>query len=314
MKIFLYISLMILLATTLTAQEDRTIEIGTFNIRFFPCNQDAGMMTKYNIEMRYPPQGVATDTIMLFNIIRDLDIEILGVQEIVDPPLFGAMAKRHLGEHYEFAYAPSNGWQKVGFLYNSRRIQLIGKPTIYNEVTIGRIDRLRPAFHGYFKAIPGGFDFHVLVVHLKASPRGYDDRKEQWKSLERILTALPQNEHKDADVLLVGDFNNVSPVRQNEFLPLMDSLEYFWTGTENDSLISNYWRPDWSKPEIKGSMIDQIVISKDARIEYIENSTKSGGLCADGPAVITGDFPDYYLQVSDHCPVYSSFRAYPDDD
>ena len=312
-KILLF-CLFIILVGSISAQADENIEIGTFNIRFFPCNQDDELMKKYDINLRYPANGVATDTVMLFEMLKDLDIEILGVEEIVDPPLFGAMAKRHMGEHYEFAYAPSNGWQKVGFLYNSDKVKLLGEPTIYNEVALGKVDRLRPAFHGYFKAIPDGFDFHVIVLHLKASPRGYDVRKEQWIELKKILTALPNDDRKDADVVVVGDFNNVSSDRYNEFLPLLDRLHYFWIGAENDRLISSYWRPDYSKPEIKGSIIDQIIISSDAKIEYIENSTRVGGLCSEGRETITGDFPKYYLEISDHCPVYSSFRAFPDDD
>lgn len=312
-RIFM-ICLILIVALQLGAQDDKNIEIGTFNIRFFPCNEDGEMMARYDIQMRYPPKGAATDTVMLFQILKDLDVEILGVQEIVDPPLFGAMAKRHLGDNYEFAYAPSKGWQKVGFLYNSYKVKLLGEPTIYNEVTIGKTDRLRPAFHAYFKAIPDGFDFHVLVVHLKASPRGYDQRKQQWEELEKILNSLPIDDRNDADIVLLGDFNNVSSDRYDEFLPIMDRLDYFWIGAEHDSLITSYWRPDWSKPEIQSSMIDQIVISADAKIEYIENSTRVGGLCAEGKRTIKGDFPDYYLKISDHCPVYSSFRAFPDDD
>jgi endonuclease/exonuclease/phosphatase family metal-dependent hydrolase len=296
------------------AQTEKNIEIGTFNIRFFPCNEDGDMMTKYNVQMRYPPKGAATDTSALFDLIRNLDLEILGVQEIVDPPLFGAMAKRHLGDHFEFIYAPSNGWQKVGFLYNSDKVQLIGSPQIHNEVTLGKPDRLRPAFHGYFKALPDGFDFHVIVVHLKASPRGYDQRKEQWHYLETILAGLPEDDRKDADIILLGDFNNVSDDRYDEFLPVMQQLNFFWIGSEQQNLKTSYWRPDWSKPEIQSSMIDQIVMSDDATIEYIERSTKTAGLCAAGDSTITGDFPDYYLNISDHCPVYSSFRAFPDDD
>ena len=314
MKKPVFILLILIMASHLISQDSLNIEIGTFNIRFFPCNESAEMMTRYDINMRYPPTGVATDTVMLFKLIKDLGTEILGVQEIVDPPLFGAMAKRHLGEQYEFAYAPSNGWQKVGFLYNSEKVQLIGEPTIYNEVTIGRIDRLRPALHGYFKAIPDGFDFHLLVVHLKAAPRGYDDRKQQWQELEKILSALPGDAHEDADIILLGDFNNVSSDRYDEFLPVMDRLDYFWIGTEAESLVTSYWRPDWSKPELEGSMIDQIVLSSDAKVEYIEGSTRVGGFCAEGNRRVKGTFPDHYLKISDHCPVIASFRVFPDDD
>ena len=199
--------ILILLVVPLMAQDYSTIEIGTFNIRFFPCNQDGEMMKKYNIEMRYPPEGSATDTTKLFDILEELDIEILGVQEMVDPALFGAMAKRHLGENFEFIYAPSNAWQKVGILYNSDKIKLIGQPQIYSEVALGRMDRHRPALRAYFKSLPDGFDFHVIVVHLKASPRGYPERRQQWEFLDTILNDLPQE--NESDIILLGDFNNV---------------------------------------------------------------------------------------------------------
>jgi len=304
----------VLLVVLLIAQDTDSIDIGTFNIRFFPCNEDSTMMRQYNIEMRYPPSGVPTDTVMLFRLIRELDIEILAVQEIVDPPLFGAMAKRHLGKGYQFIYAPSNGWQKVGILYNSEKVALIGEPQIYNEVTVGRPDRLRPALRGYFKAIPDGFDFHVIVVHLKSGPRGYDERKKQWAELDTILTDLPAGEERDADIILLGDFNNVSSDRAGEFMPIVNRLDYHWTGTEDTLLITEYWQPDWQKPEIKGSSIDQIFVSDDAKIEYLENSLRVGGICSERRLLITGEFPEYYLNISDHCPVIASFRPFPDDD
>ncbi len=296
------------------AQDSSSIDVATFNIRFFPCNENGEMMKQYDIEMQYPPTGDPTDTTMLFRIIRDLDIEVLGVQEIVDPPLFGAMAKRHLGDQYEFIYEPSKGWQKVGILYNSEKVRLIGEPQIYNEVTIGRTDRLRPALRGYFKTIPDGFDFHVIVVHLKSGPRGYEERIKQWAEIDTLLTGLPAGAERDADIILLGDFNNTSKNRKDEFLPLMSRLGYYWTGSEDTLLFSEYWRPDWQVHEIEGSSIDQIFVSADAKIEYAENSLRVGGLCAERQQVYNGAFPEYYLKISDHCPVIATFRAFPDDD
>ncbi len=310
---------MLFLVTTivmfsLCAQENRTIEIGTFNIRFFPCNQDSAMMTKYGIEMRYPPTGVPTDTTALFKLIEELDIEVLGVEELVDPALFGEMAKRHLGENFELVYAPSNAWQKVGILYNSSAVKLIGDPQIYEEVALGRIDRHRPALRAYFKAIPNGFDFHVIVVHLKASPRGYEERVKQWGFLENILTGLPEGPEKDADIILLGDFNNVSKNKYKEFLPVMNKLNYFWPVVENDTFVTSYWQPDWKKQRLQASTIDQIFISDNAKVEYVGGSIKAGGICGDGKKEILNDFPNYYKIISDHCPVYSSFKIFPDDD
>ncbi len=304
--------ILIFLITPILAQDNSTIEIGTFNIRFFPCNQDGEMMKKYNIEMSYPPKGPATDTTKLFQIIKELDIEVLGVQEMVDPVLFGAMAKRHLGKHYEFIYAPSNAWQKVGILFNSEKLKLIGQPQIYSEVALGRMDRHRPALRAYFKTLPDGFDFHVIVVHLKASPRGYPQRKEQWEFLDSILNDLPVG--NESDIILLGDFNNVSKDRYKEFLPLLKKHNYFWPVAENDTIITQYWRPDRNVERIESGTIDHLFISSDAKIEYIENSTKVGGYCSDQKIEILGEFPYFYEQISDHCPVYSSFSSSKDND
>lgn len=309
MRIILIVTL---ITASLFAQENSSIEIGTFNIRFFPCNQDGEIMKKYNIEMRRPPQGPATDTTKLFQIIKDLDIEVLGVQEIVDPALFGAMAKRHLGEQFEFIYAPSNAWQKVGILFNSKKVKLIGEPQIYSEVALGKMDRHRPALRGYFKSLPDGFDFHVIVVHLKASPRGYPQRKQQWEFLDSILNDLPTE--NESDIILLGDFNNVSKNRFKEFLPILEKNNYYWPVSESDTLKTQYWRPDWNVQRLEAGTLDQLFISSDAKFEYVENSTKIGGYCATQKEEILGEFPYFYEHISDHCPVYSSFNSVKDND
>ena len=102
--IALFIFLLLVPDSPIYSQATSTIEIGTFNIRFFPCNQDSQMMKSYNIIMRHPPEGAPTDTTLLFDMLEELDIEVLAVQEIVDPVLFAKMAKRHLGDNFEFIY------------------------------------------------------------------------------------------------------------------------------------------------------------------------------------------------------------------
>lgn len=315
MKIIsLTLLLLILISFPVIAREDDTIEVGTFNIRFFPCNQDGEMMKKYDIHMKYPPEGLSTDTTMLFDILKDLDIEILAVQEIVDPPLFGAMAKRHLGDNFEFIFAPSDIWQKVGILYDTTAVRLIGEPFIYWEVALDKPDRLRPALAAYFKSVPDGFDFHIVVVHLKSSPKYFDMRQEQWTQLEKIVYKLSEGDRKDKDIILLGDFNHVSGLGSGEFLPVIDRMDFYWTVGGDTTLITNYWRPDWKKPEIKGSAIDQIFISRDATEEFVPASLKVGAVCSEGHDLISGEFPEYYQKISDHCPVFVSFKAFPDND
>ncbi len=295
-------------------QAQQTIEIGTFNIEWFPCKDDGKMMKKYGIDLRYPPQGEATDVEALFSMLKELDIELLGVQEIVDAELFARNAAKYLGGEYHFIYSPSGGSQKVGFLYNSNILELVGQPETYDEVLLKPDSRLRPAFRAYFKTKPDGFDFHAIVTHLKASPRGWDLREQQWQIIAKILADLPELSG-DADIILLGDMNNVTNMREKEFTPLMSNLKFYWATSEIDSLPTNYWQPDWKVERIQGSAIDHIFVSDDAKIEYLENSAKVGGMCAKNlPEYKDEMIPEFYSKISDHCPVYASFRADKDND
>jgi endonuclease/exonuclease/phosphatase family metal-dependent hydrolase len=297
-----------------TPVKEQVIEIGTFNIEWFPCKDDGKMLMQYGINLRYPPTGGSTDMEALFGLLKKLDIELLGVEEIVDPQMFADSAKKYLGEQFKFIYSPSGGDQKIGFLYDSNVLQTIGKPKTYMQVALSDDSRLRPALALYFKAIPSGFDFHAIVVHLKASPRGWELRKKQWSILEQILTELPR-ETGDGDVILMGDFNNVSKLNTAEFDSIMQRTNFYRATLELGEGFSDYWQPDYKKERIEGSLIDQIFISKDAKIEFIENSTKVGGMCAEGSFEYIGDsIPDYYQKISDHCPVYSSFKVDMDND
>lgn len=314
MKLFITF-LVLLLSIPLLAQEEETIEIGSFNIEWFPCKDDGKMMAeKYDINLRYPPKGNATNMDSLFKVLKQLDIELLAVEEIVDTKLFSEMAKKYLGNSYKFIYAPSPGSQKVGLLYDSAQLELIGQPQVYSNLKLKPDSWLRPGLRAYFKAKPSGFDFHAIVLHLKASPSGWNKRKQQLKILEGILEELPEKS-KDADIVVLGDMNNVTKAGAGEFTPMLDRLGYYWATEELGKLPTNYWQPDYKVNRIKASTIDHIFISPDAKIEYVENSTRVGGGCAAGKPFYEGkDIPAYFKYVSDHCPVYASFKFKVDND
>ncbi|MCD6377159.1 MAG: hypothetical protein J7L94_16665 [Caldisericaceae bacterium] len=308
--------ILLLLPVFLIAQNQAIIEVGSFNIEWFPCKEDGQLMQKYGINLRNPPQGNSTDIPALFKLLKKLDIELLGVVEIVDTKLFAEKAKEYLGPQYKFIYAPSKSSQKVGFLYDSSVLELKEPPQVYMDVALNPDSWLRPALRGYFKYKPNGFDFHAIIVHLKAAPSGWKTRKKQWQALEKIITNL-ENKSGDKDIILMGDFNNVSKLGFNEFLPRINKWRFYWATHEllEDSLVTNYWQPDFTKEHIEGSLIDQIFVSSDAKFEMVPNSVKVGGVCAEGKKSYEGpDLPDYYEKISDHCPVFVSFKADVDND
>lgn len=309
------LAIIILLPVLLYGQTEQIIEIGTFNIEWFPCKDDGDKMKEYDINLSNPPEGQATDVEALFTLLKDLDIELIGVLEIVDPQFLEESAQKYLGTQYKLVYSPSGGGsQKIGFLYDSSVLQVIGNPQVYMDVALKPSSWLRPAFRVYFKVIPNGFDFNAVVTHLKAYPSGWKKRQKQWKVLESILKTIPQ-ETNDKDIILLGDFNNVSKHGFDEFKPVINRLNYFWATSELKNKWTSYWMPNRSEERIQGSLIDHIFISEDAKIEYIENSLKAGGMCCDGKYEYEGDeIPDYYEKISDHCPVYGSFKADVDND
>lgn len=310
------IVLILVLPLIVFAQNEKYIQVGSFNMEWFPCKDDGEMMKKYGINLRMPPRGEATDLKALFSLLKDLDVELLAVVEIVDPELLESSAKKYLGEEFKVIYAPSPSSQKVGFLYDSSVLQVIGKPQVYMDVALGPNTWLRPALRAYFKYRENGFDFNAVVVHLKAAPSGLKKRQKQWKVLGKLLREIPQ-QCRDEDLVMMGDFNNVSRLGIDEFKPLMDSLHYYWATSElaDKNISSDFWQPDYSKKYIEGSLIDQIFISAGARQEYVENSVRVGGMCAEGKNAYKGDeIPEYYKKISDHCPVFATFRVDLDND
>jgi len=310
------IILFVLLPLFIFAQNEKYIQIGTFNIEWFPCKEDGEMMKKYGINLRYPPKGKPTDIKALFSLLKELDIELIGVVEIVDPQMLQDSARKYLGDQFKVIYAPSASSQKVGFLYDSTEVQLIGKPEVYMDVALGPDTWLRPALRGYFKYKKNGFDFNAIVVHLKAAPSGLKKRERQWKALARIMQEVPEKTN-DKDLILMGDFNNVSKLGIDEFKPVIDSLNYYWAASElaDQNISSDFWQPDYKVERIEGSLIDHIFISNDAKMEYAANSTKAGGMCAEKMTEYEGEeIPEYYELISDHCPVFATFRVDADND
>lgn len=311
------VSLLVLFTFILAfAQNGKTIEIGSFNIEWFPCKDDGQLMKKYDINLRRPPTGNATNIKALFSLLKELDVELFGLVEIVDPKLLQEAAEKYLGPQFKVLYAPSKSSQKVAFLYDSSVLRVVGQPEIYAEVTLDPDSWLRPAFRAYFKVIPNGFDFHAIITHLKAAPGGYKTRQKQWQVLAQILKDLPE-QTRDADIVLMGDFNNVSRHQEQEFLPVMKKLNFFWATSElkDQGYFSNYWQPDYSVQRIEGSLIDQIFISDDARLEYVPGSMRVGGMCSQKKREFSADsIPEFYEEISDHCPVYGTFRADVDND
>ncbi len=180
------------------------LRISAWNIRNFPRDD----------RPQYPDLGYLrrTNFCDLEKVLAGLDADVLGVEEIHKPRLFMRLFRKVEGRRrYRSVFSRGGGrWgQHVGIVWDSMRLHEAAKPV---EVTSVALDAsLRPAEAVYLRSTrSGGIDFTVVEVHLRAGPRGYSERLEQYRRIARWVNAWVQKTG-DQDVVVQGDFNTTGP-------------------------------------------------------------------------------------------------------
>jgi len=197
-----------------------TIEIGTFNLKWF---SDRDWSTCPFAEEHNPRSE--DDVAALAAFIDGLDIEVLALQEIES-----AAALDHLlsymppGKYRYVISRQPDTCQYVAVLYQAR------------EVTVdyvGEIDTsmghwgLRDSLVVSGKILPDGFDFTLVVVHLKAFS-GQESRRTRRRQLELLgewVANYLRDPSSDKDLILAGDFNEHLRSNKTSFALLEHGLE-----------------------------------------------------------------------------------------
>jgi hypothetical protein len=254
-----------------------TVDIATWNIETFPLR--------------------TSSTVNYLNrIFRDLQVDLIGVQEISNPSYFNSLLDSLSDSPYSGVIAPRDNFLRLGFIYNRDVISVSN----VDELFVGDYDFPRPVLTAYVtfrKDNQTVFDFTFMIVHLKAygDPESQQRRRDACEKLKEyidtyILTSA------DPDVIVLGDWNDEvdDPVSDNVFQGFLDDPDHYRFLTRG--LGSQVSYPSY------GSMIDHILISSDALGEY------NGGVTQ----VLTLDleFGDYFTFISDHRPVLAKFNAF----
>jgi endonuclease/exonuclease/phosphatase family metal-dependent hydrolase len=190
------------------ARRTRGPRIGSWNLRWFPH----GSANARDARRR-------TDLAWLACAIASLDVDVLAVQEIVRDErgveAMQALLARldgHTGGRWRAAFdsCAGRGRQHLGYLYDSRRVEL-RDVQLAPELNPGASAcdlNLRPGFTAYAR-FQVGPDLHLLTVHLDSGqrPRDFEHRHHSWARLPEVLARLREN--GDADLVLLGDFNSM---------------------------------------------------------------------------------------------------------
>lgn len=303
--LFLVLSL---LTGTLSAQDglppacaaSSCIQVGSFNVKYLGS------------------QGRTQDELeaLAALIWKDLDLEVLALQEIDTQSDAWAEVKRLLGEKgYEFMEGTTSGRnQFVVLAWDSDEVRRVPESTreLATDVDLERpgtpchYGGLRRPVAGRFTA--GSFDFWVIGVHLKSRSRGRwpnllpSDcpawiRKRQAEQLVEQVDSLVAASGV-ADVILVGDFNenlddeSLAPLRDAGF---SSQMAYRMDGSGTTSYL----------PASDDDLIDHVWIRFAETREVVRNS---------GFVYVPPDKDAFERTMSDHAPVWASFRSDPEEE
>jgi endonuclease/exonuclease/phosphatase family metal-dependent hydrolase len=183
--------------------------IGAWNLRWFP---DGGPGER--------PKEQGSDLDWLACSIAWLRVDVLAVEEIkagVRPRRaledLAARLSALTGSRFRTLLddCPKSSSQKVGMLYDERRVTLGKQATLAELNPHGEPckDQLRPGLAAHFR-FPGGLDLTVVATHLKSGGerRSFELRGRSFGAFGAAV-ASAKALAGDADVLLIGDMNTM---------------------------------------------------------------------------------------------------------
>ncbi len=253
---------------------DAALEVVSWNIRNFPSNGEQTVLD-------------------VLEIIRDLDVDVVAVQEIADTVAFRQLLdslKDYSGVYSADTY--SNGYQKTGVIYRKSLLKLDSKIQIFTDDWYAFP---RPPLKVHLTATRNGksFDFNLIVLHLKArsGSENVDRRRDAIQKLHQYVTQQIQA-GDDPDYILAGDWNDelLDSEPENVFLPFLNDTANFVILTLPLARKGEYTYIGYYQ-----SLIDHIVLSRSIDQRYPEIVTEI--------LKIDEVYAAYKDNVSDHRPV-----------
>jgi DNA/RNA endonuclease YhcR with UshA esterase domain len=279
--------------------KNQTLDIGTWNLEWF--GDASNGPTDNNLQA----QNAA-------KVLAELDLDLVGVEEIVDINLFRNMLVQlnalKPGNNYKGFLTPlaQSQTQKVGFIFKGSVIDSVNSKFSIAPVTVSSSSW---AYNGSVSRPPYEFEFDfkygnnqkkrlkAIVLHGNA---GNTDQPKRLADYQELKTYM-DNQLSNVPVVAIGDWNDMikgsidgsnieSPMKNF----VTDSTHYkFLTAPLHDLGLSS---------QTLGSLIDHILISDELFPYYLNGTTRVASVSF---------IPGYYSTTSDHTPVWTRL-LFPD--
>ena len=251
-------------------------------------------------------RGPSNELQQLENVARVMDslrADLYAFQEIYSQEVLDDLLGRLSG--YRGFVAPHVDWQqKMAFVYNTQAIDSVSSGAVMQgQSEYDWAGRLPLFFSFRYRYADHNIPVYAVVIHAKANTGDDADKKEAYERRVRAadsLFAYLQDQHPDARVLLLGDYNddvdesiyNGQPTPYDEFTASTDYRVI--TGSLSQQGRSSYL------PGGGTDLIDHIAASNEL-IDYYNTSSEQ--IFFDALDFI----PDFESTTSDHLPVWATF-------
>jgi len=286
----LFTSIILLLSvTSFYAQNIEDLSFGTEN------TFDA---VTWNIE-NFPKNGQTTIDYVK-QIIKNLDVEVLAVQEISDTALFKQMVNELEGYDSYFNTSYSSGLD-LAYIYKTSQLEFNDA----YEILTGHQYYFYPRSPMVMEMTFLGNNFILINNHFKCCGDGVIDRDDtndeeyrRYRSSEELKKYITDSDLTEENVILLGDLNDeLTDESENNVFQMFidDSLYKFADMSIAEGDNSNWSYPGWP------SHLDHILITKGLFDEFDKDSSEVKTLKIGD--YFSGGLSDYESNVSDHRPV-----------
>lgn len=295
----------LLLLSILSLNSHASFRLATYNIRNFD----------YDERSRIP-----TNKQHLVQTLKDINADLIAVQEINQTHTFDSMIKRNFLGKYETVFTKCGGAhdQRLGFIFNKSKFSLISfnqdLRTVQPNQTQRRDSRgsidcrdgSRPLAVGQFLEKPTKRRIIAISLHLKSGGRPNSIQK-RFRQLDIINRVIQEKRREGFEHFVVlGDFNStqyisagsgrerfksmVRKMRLNDHAENLACSAYWWGGRDDRTQYP--------------SALDHILVSSSLQSNKT-TTAKLYGHCAKLRCEITheSDMGVSFDEVSDHCPI-----------